>query len=273
MEPIRPIRALLRGLDTLVVLNLRNGATVAEVAGEIRLPRTTTYRVLETLAHAGYVQRDRSDDRYRLTLMVRGLSDGFDEEAWIAQIAKTDVYGLCREIDSPAAIATLSGTAMMVRETGDHRAPQPVERYTAGFRVPLLTSAAGLAYLAHCPERQRETLLVILSRSRREEDKLARNPEEVARLIAAVRTQGYANAVRARRATDEVSLAVPIELDERVLGCVAVRFPGAAVPMKTALERFLPRMREAAQKIRNRFREQQAGPAAERAPDMSEERA
>ena len=43
MESTRPIRALIRGLDALTVLNLRNGATVSEVAQDIRLPRTTTY--------------------------------------------------------------------------------------------------------------------------------------------------------------------------------------------------------------------------------------
>ena len=32
MESTRPIRALIRGLDALTVLNLRNGATVSEVA-------------------------------------------------------------------------------------------------------------------------------------------------------------------------------------------------------------------------------------------------
>jgi len=37
------------------MLNMRNGATVSEIAQQIRLPRTTTYRILETLTHAGYV--------------------------------------------------------------------------------------------------------------------------------------------------------------------------------------------------------------------------
>ena len=98
MESTRPIRALIRGLDALTVLNLRNGATVSEIAQEIKLPRTTTYRILETLSHAGYVYRDDHDDRYRLTIMVRGLSDGFDDEAWVTQIARPYLYSLCSEI-------------------------------------------------------------------------------------------------------------------------------------------------------------------------------
>ena len=52
MESTRPIRALTRGLDALTVLNLRDGATVSEVAQEIRLSRTTVYRILETLCNA-----------------------------------------------------------------------------------------------------------------------------------------------------------------------------------------------------------------------------
>ncbi len=88
MESTRPIRALVRGLDALTVLNSRDGATVSEVAQEIRLPRTTVYRILETLCNAGFVFRDASDDRYRLTILVRSLSHGFDDEEWVGQIAK-----------------------------------------------------------------------------------------------------------------------------------------------------------------------------------------
>jgi IclR family mhp operon transcriptional activator len=131
MESTRPIRALIRGLDALTVLNLRDGATVSEVAQEIRLPRTTVYRILETLCNAGFVFRDPSDDRYRLTIMVRALSGGFDDEAWVTQIAKPLINELCREIVWPISISTLSGTTMMVRETTDHSSPVAIEPASA----------------------------------------------------------------------------------------------------------------------------------------------
>ena len=56
MESTRPIRALLRGLDALSALNSRDGAIVSELVSEIRLPRTTVYRLLETLCEAGFVR-------------------------------------------------------------------------------------------------------------------------------------------------------------------------------------------------------------------------
>ncbi len=260
MESTRPIRALIRGLDALTVLNLRNGATVSEVAQEIKLPRTTTYRILETLSHAGYVYRDTTDDRYRLTIMVRGLSDGFDDEAWVTQIARPYIYELGKEIVWPVAIASLSGTTMMVRESTDHRSPLAVERYSAGFRVPILMSSVGRAYLAFSPQSQRDSLLEILGRSTKEEDKLARNRTEVTKVLNDTRLQGYASAVRPRRVSDELSIGVPIMIEDRVLAALSVRFSSSAVPMKLAVERFLPKLRDTAQKIRQSFADQQRDP-------------
>lgn len=65
-DPVRPIRSLLRGLDVMAALAEGEGLTVTQAARKVRLPRTTTYRVLETLRVGGYVQRDEHD-RYRQT--------------------------------------------------------------------------------------------------------------------------------------------------------------------------------------------------------------
>lgn len=258
MESTRPIRALVRGLDALTVLNLRDGATVSEVAHEIRLPRTTVYRILETLCNAGFVYRDHSDDRYRLTILVRGLSDGFDDEAWVTQIARPFINELCREIVWPVSIATLSGTGMLVRESTDHASPLAIERYSAGIRTPVLASAGGRAYLAHCPAAQRETLIGILARSGKDEDKLARARPELERLLAQIKAAGYALAVRSRRMIDEINLSVPVLLEDRVLASLTVRFAASAVPQQSGIERFVPKLRDCAVRISSQFFESQA---------------
>lgn len=260
MESTRPIRALMRGLDALTVLNLRDGATVSEVASEIRLPRTTVYRILETLCNAGFVFRDPADDRYRLTILVRGLSNGFDDEAWVTQIAKPHIHELCREIVWPVSVATLSGTSMVIRETTDHDTPLAVERYSAGFRASLLGSATGRVYLAFCPAEQREALIDILARSNKEEDKPARAQRpELQRMLAEIQAQGYATTTRTRRLVDEVNVSVPVTRDDGVLAVLAVRFMPSAMPLKSGLERFLPKLRQCATRISNLVANQQAG--------------
>jgi IclR family mhp operon transcriptional activator len=269
MESTRPIRALMRGLDALTFLNLRDGATVSEVAQEIRLPRTTVYRILETLCNAGFVFRDAADDRYRLTILVRGLSDGFDDEAWVTQIAKPFIYDLCREIVWPVSIATLSGTTMLVRESTDHLSPLAIERYSAGFRAPLLTTATGRVYLANSPAPQRETLIEILARSNKEEDKPARSRAELQRMLTEIKASGYATTTRSRRLMEEVSLSVPILLHDRVLAGLTVRFTASAVPLKNGVERFLPKLRQCAARISSLFSEQQAEARTKGAPETA----
>ena len=258
MESTRPIRALVRGLDALTVLNLRDGATVSEVAQEIRLPRTTVYRILETLCDAGFVFRDSADDRYRLTILVRGLSDGFDDEAWVTQIAKPFIDELCRDIVWPVSVATLSGASMLVRESTDHSSPLAIERYCAGFRSPLLTTASGRAYLANSPPVLRDSIIDALARSGKEEDKLARSRGELQGILAEVKAAGCATMMRTRRLIEEASVSVPIQLDDRVLASLTVRFAASTVPLKSGIERFLPKLRRCAATIATLFSEQQA---------------
>jgi IclR family transcriptional regulator, mhp operon transcriptional activator len=248
-ESTRPVRALNRGLEVLTELNRLERAAINTLAAAAGLPRTTTYRILETLRLAGYVERDAHDDCYRPTIMVRALSDGFDDEALVAHIAKPLLAALGEQIVWPVAVATPSGSTMMIRETTDASSPLALEQYSAGVRVPMLASAAGRAYLAFCPPAQRDALLDVLARSSLPEDRLARNRTDVERLLSETRTQGYGIAHRARRVSEETSLAIPVRAKDRILATVTVRYAASAVPLRTAVEQFLPKMREFAHKI------------------------
>jgi len=245
-ESTRPIRALNRGLEVLIELNRLQRAAINTLAVAVGLPRTTTYRVLETLRMAGYVYRDRHDDCYVPTIMVRALSGGFDEEATVAQRAKPLIASVCRDIVWPLTVATASGSSMLIRETTDRQSPLALEQNDVDTRIPILTSALGRAYLAFCPASQREAIIDLLSRSTRPEDRLAHDRQELERLLNETRTQGYALATRARRISEETSIAIPIKSPERVLATLMVRFSATAVPLRVAIDQFLPRMREVA---------------------------
>ncbi len=251
-DSIRPIRALLRGLDCLRALNGRNGATVTEIAQETGLPRTTAYRVLETLCLGGYVVRDPSDERYRPTIAVRALSDGFEDEPWIREIAKPLIEELCREIVWPIAIATLSGTSMLVRETTDRNSPLALARYSAGTRVPLLGSAAGRVYLAFCPAEQRATLLKILAHAKGVGAALAREPD-VQQMLDEVARRGYVFYTWEKHR--ETAVSVPIHSDGRLLGTLALRYMTSALTRQQVVQDYVPQLKLTADKIGRTFAE------------------
>jgi IclR family mhp operon transcriptional activator len=146
---------------------------------------------------------------------------------------------------------------MMLREATDHATPLAIERYSAGFQLPLLSSSVGRVYLAHCPPAQRDTLIDILARSNKEEDRAARDRGELLRVLADIKSVGYATVTRTRRLVDEYAIAVPVPMNDRTLAALSTRFIASALPLKTGVERFLPKLRQCAARISTAFVEQQ----------------
>jgi IclR family mhp operon transcriptional activator len=250
-QPTRPIRALSRGLEVLAQLNRLERAPIHTLSSAVRLPRTTTFRILETLRLAGFVERDAHDDCYRPTVHVRSLADGFDDEAMIAHIGKAYLPALAGEIVWPMDIATPAGSTMLVRETS--RSPLALERSGTGDLLPMLTSAAGRAYLAFSTATVREGVLESLLHTASPDERLARDRPEIERMLQESRAQGFGLSQRARRISQEITIALPLRAAERVLGTLAVRFAATAVPLRTAIEQFLPKMREVGVKIESEF--------------------
>lgn len=240
------VRALSRGLALLEFLNTRNPATVAEAARAIRMARTTTFRMLETLVDDGFLQRLDPDGSYRLTSRVRGLADGFGEDSWIAEVARPHIAALGRRLLWPVAIVTLDGGAVLVRETTDHDSPLVFQRATAGFRVPILASAAGRLLLAHAGDAGRDALLpmAIADIASPHGDGYWR------RLLEDVRKAGYA--VISRPDAREGSLAVGVEgPDGEIRAAITVRWFESALSRAAAIERLAPELRMTADAIRD----------------------
>lgn len=245
------VRALLRGLDVLRALNRQNGGTVLDLVGATGLPRATIYRLLETLASGGYVAKDPADNRYRLTLQVRALADGFTDEAWVTQIATPLIEALYLDIVWPTAVATVAGTEMVVRYSTDLKSPLAMERSPVGFRVPILTTAVGLAYLAHCGEAERRTILDALGRVG-PPDGPARNGAAVERLLAETRARGYGTRFRGVNPQTS-SIAVPVLRGGRAIASINITWIDSALTLDDVIDRYLPALRRTARAIEDRL--------------------
>ena len=222
-------RSLGRGLRILGILNSDRDHTVASIARDARLPRTTTFRILRTLISEGFVDRDLVTDTFRPTSMVRGLSDGFDDTAWLVQVAKPFVAELGRRVVWPVSIATLSGASVLVRQTTDDSSPLAVVHYAPGARLPLGNSASGLVLLAFGRPSQTRMLVDLLYQPSFAKEQ-AYSRAELEKRIEQTRALGYALVHRPGRVSERSSLAVPVRVSDDILCAVVVRFARSAGP-------------------------------------------
>ena len=248
------VRSLERGLSLLLAMNRRKLPSVVELARDTHLPRPTVYRLLETLSRTGFVARSSPHERYCLTSQVRALSDGFTEEDWVADIAAPLMSQLTRQLVWPVALMTFEQGRMLVRQTTHEASTLSIDHGMVGRRLPMLRTAAGRCYLALCPGRERRAILSLLSRSKAPEDRSAREPQRLTRLLDAIRARGYE--VQDREINPKTTgIAVPVSIGRRVLGSLSLIWISSALTIEKAETDFLPLLKSAASGIADAVRD------------------
>lgn len=247
------LRSLSRGLDILTLLNKCDSVTPAELSRELAIPRATVYRILDTLTDKGFIYQHKSDKRFRMTDMVRALSDGFTDEDHMANISRDFLNDVTRQLVWPVSLATISGIDLIVRENTDKLSPLAVEQFTIGYRMPILNSASGICILAFMDAVSRDVILNMLAQVKRKQDQLVHNRRELEKMFKKVCRQGYAVHHRHRNISDMTAIAVPIRAQERVRGALTVRYARTALPLHTAVEKFVPVVTKAADALSRRL--------------------
>ena len=228
-----PAQVLLRGLAVLEALNRRPISSLAQIAAETGLAKPTLVRVLGILALKDYAERLPNRRGYRIGGRVRALSAGYRTSASVVTIARPLLARFTAKHKWPVSIGTLDGNAMRLEASTqqDTAFAAATDRGRLARRLPLLTSALGLAYLAFCPAEERDTLLEMLHPSEQERAALGR-------LLPEIVAQGYA-ASPPMPDEQAVGFAVPIRSGRAVLGCITLRYFGKALSERQVAARYL----------------------------------
>lgn len=222
MDERQEIKSLKKALRALTFLNRNGESTVTEVAVGIGVPRTTSYRLLETLASEGYVEKQQHCDLYRLTSQVESLSAGFRDTDLVVEVAKPLVTRVGAAIGWPLAFATPRGKDMVVRIATDHDTSLAIDRYAIGFSTPTLFAPAGFCYLAFCDEETRKTIIETSSLLDPQPEVLRHGATYLEYLLEQVRLRGYSHVVYPEYR--EGGLAVPLVIGGRVVGGIVMRY-------------------------------------------------
>jgi DNA-binding IclR family transcriptional regulator len=166
------------------------GATTSAVGRDSGVSRPTAHRLLSSLLDEGLVDRDASSGRWVLGPELYLLGVSAQQRYDVTALAHPFVRRLAASTGESAFFSARRGdeTVCLVREDGAF----PIRSHVLheGIRFPLGVASAGMAILAHLPDREVEAFL--MDNDLVEGYGKSHSPESLRTRVEEVRTAGYA---------------------------------------------------------------------------------
>ncbi|MDF1790856.1 MAG: helix-turn-helix domain-containing protein [Thalassobaculaceae bacterium] len=238
MASYRPVISVLRCLDVLAAVNRLSGrASLAEIHRQVGLDKATILRMLETLAHAGFVVRDDDTRLYHAAGKTLQLSAGYRAHSAIGAAVSPRLGDFRRRIGWPSDVAIRDGDAMIVVETSREAGPMFVNR-GPGYRAPLLATSLGRAYTAFCGPAERAKILETVATDPAPWNDISRDRAGAEAAFAQIRAAGYATmdgSYMAQEYENRISsVGVPIRDGETIFACINVLYLRTALSAEDA---------------------------------------
>jgi IclR family mhp operon transcriptional activator len=259
MARTETIRGLERGLQVLQALQANPISSLHEIHLATDISKPSLLRILHTLEKFGMVSRRLADGHYRISSFTRAARkrDRYDR---VAEAAAPVLDRLCQKVSWPSDLFVPAGDHMERRETSRALSPyinHPNYMLRIGQPVNWLMTGVGRAYLAFCPDREREEILQRLRRSDQPEDRLARDPKQVDKILAETRARGYGTrapgfvggAYGNPKDDGLAGLAVPLPDRKRVHGSINILWIRTAMTIEKCAALHLSDLRTAASEI------------------------
>lgn len=258
---IKTIRSLERGLYVLEVLQALRAATLNELYRETRLPRATLIRILMTLKGRGLIWQRLVDGAYLPSYTLRRRGQNLDDVTHLVEMSSPILERLCEAVKWPSILGVRRLFHMEVIETNWTRAYFDYIRLgPVGFRVSMLRSATGRAYLAFCEPEERDEILAGLRQSPHPGDARARDGAWVQSAVQKTLQRGFGlraadfgghyDKPRSEWDDGRNSIAVPIIVPGHgVLGCINLTWLTRVASVQQIVAQHLAPLRAAAADI------------------------
>lgn len=256
-----PIRAITRGLSVLQVLNRNRSMTMMEVAREAHLPYPTACRIMQTLVHEGWVEREETRKRYRPTELVKSLAAGFTVRDKLVEASRPHLFELGNNVQWPVSLCTKVGLNMMVKCSTHALSPLTFDVYEPGYTLPILESAAGKTFLAFAEPAVVDQTVEAVEGSDAPCDKSTLMLAKSGALFSDIRERGFSSQVRNPHTNTPgktSSIAVPIMKDGKPIASLSLVFFARAMSVTEAVEKYLGPLQETARNIAAEFTEDAA---------------
>lgn len=174
--------------------------SLQEIAERIRMPKTTAFRLVNTLERAGYLIR-RDNQQYCLSLKLARLGGLVRSTLSIREIARPVMLQVNDQTSETITLNAIVGNDRMVLEVVDTPAPL-MSMARQGQQMPLLLGAASRIMMAYMGSEELDRVLQANADADLDRSALERE-------LARYQRQGYA-LTRGQRVSGLTAIAVPI---------------------------------------------------------------
>ncbi|MDP3908668.1 IclR family transcriptional regulator C-terminal domain-containing protein [Novosphingobium sp.] len=226
--------------------------TVVDLHRATGISRPAVHRIIDNLCSFGYIERVDGHSSVRLTSQILSLSAGYKPEHRMAEQAMPVLQQLQQRIRWPHTFSTPETDMMVIQATTRHHNPFVFDRGRTGLRLPILSTATGCVYLAHCGVDEREAILSRLQSHQLRDETFDETFEEMLNAardrIAIAAEKGYAlrSGGEPERTT---TIAVPVIVFSTAVGALCTSFPTSAMALEEACAKYVPALRSAAESI------------------------
>lgn len=230
MSVRRPLRkpsgsqSLERGLDVLeIVESASSDIGVREIARRLDLSPTIVQRMVSSLAHRGYVEKNSDTARYRLGFRARSLGANSEQGSDYIVAARRELEKLAREHRLNGFVSVLHGGRAVYLLAVQAEGPVAI-KVAPGSEMPLHSTSAGKVLLASLSDTEARKLLGH-GRMAAITPHTVTDPAALITSLARVRRQGYAT-VNEENIRGILSVGAPIhDGTGRVVAALSVAFP------------------------------------------------
>jgi DNA-binding IclR family transcriptional regulator len=195
--------------------------SLQEIAERIRMPKTTAFRLVNTLERTGFLVR-MDNQRYCLSLKLARMGGLVRSTLSILEIARPVMLQVNEQVTETIALNAVVGTERMVLDAVDSPSPL-MSMARPGERQPLLLGASGRILMAYMKPEVLEAVLEVNVRTT-DFDRAAFDRE-----IARFKRQGYA-ITRGQRVPGLTAIAVPIfDIHDEVRYSLALTGPSVRI--------------------------------------------
>jgi len=240
--------SLEKGLSVLSeIASAKSPAGVTSIAGRTGLDYTTTYRLIATLEHLGYVNRIAASKLYEPGRALRQLGLLRPSLQRLISRAIPVIADLVRELGETVNLSQWQGDRLVLlhAQEGTHML---TTRTPVGGEFPVYCTASGKVILAFMDKQARADLLSAI-------ELVALTPhtiidrKELERQLAAVRKLGYA-VNRDEHVMGLSAVAVPVAAPSgRVEAVIDLSLPSARVTPARSLDHLAAKLRLAAPRL------------------------